>query len=244
MGLTPFWSPPPAASRWIALLVTSVLVSRERAGGCRLVWTLWGSHHAAVLMSSGQRSRVGLMRSFAFDPSGSGRVCVPIKPLITHCRTSALLWSALHRLKIIHAEVGAFYQSGILGLGPNTGAGAQHSLLSTNQRLFRFWASRRFLVLMLSLWAAVCHESIITVDRMHYTSSYEAKWCSLFDTDMHLSALADWFSVLQCIVGELKPVLSLCAGGAAVTSVGVSCFACVTWPPGSISAWWTIKGCC
>lgn len=63
--------------------------------------------------------------------SGSSRVCVPMKPLITHCRTSALLRSALHRLKIIQdAEVGAFYQSGILGLGPNTGAGAQHSLLS------------------------------------------------------------------------------------------------------------------
>ncbi len=37
MGLTPFWSQPLAASRWIAVLVTSVLVSREGAGGCRLV---------------------------------------------------------------------------------------------------------------------------------------------------------------------------------------------------------------
>ncbi len=37
MGLTPFWSRPPAASRWSAVLVTSVLASRETVGGCRLV---------------------------------------------------------------------------------------------------------------------------------------------------------------------------------------------------------------
>ncbi len=37
MRLTPFCSQPPAASRCIAVLVTSVLASRERAGGCRLV---------------------------------------------------------------------------------------------------------------------------------------------------------------------------------------------------------------
>ncbi len=37
MGLTPFCSQPLVASRLIAVLVTSVLASRERAGGCRLV---------------------------------------------------------------------------------------------------------------------------------------------------------------------------------------------------------------
>ncbi len=42
MGWTPFCSQPPAASRWIAVLVTSMLASRERAGGCRLVCTLAG----------------------------------------------------------------------------------------------------------------------------------------------------------------------------------------------------------
>ncbi len=39
MGLTPFWSQPPVASQCIAVLVTSVLVSQERAGCCRLVIT-------------------------------------------------------------------------------------------------------------------------------------------------------------------------------------------------------------
>ncbi len=62
MGLTPFWSQPLAASRWITVLITSVLVSREGAGGCRLSPTnllsfakrkhepsnkIWALHHMA-----------------------------------------------------------------------------------------------------------------------------------------------------------------------------------------------------
>ncbi len=38
MGLTPFCCQPPAASRWISVVVTSTL--RERVGGCRLILTL------------------------------------------------------------------------------------------------------------------------------------------------------------------------------------------------------------
>lgn len=75
-----------------------------------------GSHHAAVRMSS-----------FVFEPAGSGRVCVPMKPLITHRRTAAL-----HRLKIIQdAGVGSVLSKWRFGVGgANTGAGAQHGLLS------------------------------------------------------------------------------------------------------------------
>ncbi len=39
MGLTPFCSQSLEDSRWIAVLVTSVLISRERAEGCRLILT-------------------------------------------------------------------------------------------------------------------------------------------------------------------------------------------------------------
>ncbi len=58
MGLTPFWSQPLAASRWIAVLVTSMLVSRERVGGCRLLPT-W-AEEACSMEVAGQICRRSL----------------------------------------------------------------------------------------------------------------------------------------------------------------------------------------
>ncbi len=59
MGVTPFWSQPLAASRWIAALVTSMLVSRERVGGCRLL-PAWAEEVCSMEVEDLQKVADGL----------------------------------------------------------------------------------------------------------------------------------------------------------------------------------------
>lgn len=159
---------------------------------------LWGSHHAAVLMSS------DLMRSFSFDPSVWQQPGLRSHEACNHTlqdvSSSAFCssqtknnpgrwsWSILSKW---HFGVGAKYWS-------RSPTQFTFCFWITNQGLLRFssWASVHFLILTLNLWAAVCHESIVRVDGLHCISS-------LLKSDDAYCLKTTWVSVIHCSFSTL-----------------------------------------